>query len=215
MGTRATYEFEDKNTIMKSITFYAHFDGYPDGAAERFANMIEALYLEPEEYSFILSEKRGGLAHAFLRGNSDAEITHDKLFHGDTEWHYKVYRNEQNIYMVDAFEITRHWGEDKDNEFTKTISIPLVNFINMGKFSKDQVVRLDIENDFSKKEYLLHKNQLEYFREKGYESLTKFQESNPNYKIVKSFIEAVEKKINQEPEIPLSSSDDEDLSAKP
>ena len=203
MGTRATYEFEDQNRIMKNIVFYAHFDGYPDGAAERFSNMIEFLYQQELEYNFLLSEKRGGLSHAFLRGNADAEITQGKDFHGDTEWHYKVYKNEENKYIVDAYEITRYWGEDRDSDFTLVMSLPLMNFINMGKYSKDEIVKIEPEGFHDKQEIFMHKNQLEDFRVKGYEALAKFDTNNPNYKTLKTYIDAIEDRIEEsaEPEI--------------
>ena len=198
MGTRATYEFEDNNRIVKNIVFYAHFDGYPDGAAERFANMIEALYIEELEYGVLLSEKRGGLSHAFLRGNSDAEITQSKEFHGDTEWHYKVYKNEENKYMVDAYEINRFWEDNKEADFTLVMSLPLVNFINMGKFSKESVVNLNLNKDI-----MIHKNQLENFKIKAYESLAKFDVSNPNYSTIKKYIEAIEEKMEEVPNLEI------------
>lgn len=74
MGTRATYLF--KNHYENKQTFYIHWDGYPEGAAQYF---IEALRCE---------NKRGGLGNMFLRGNPCAEITvsHDR--HADTEFQY-------------------------------------------------------------------------------------------------------------------------------
>jgi hypothetical protein len=84
MATRATYQID-------GTTFYCHWDGYPTGAAHRFANAVAAMTqpakdgrLEP------IADKRGGFAFAFIRGNDDAEPTKSHDAHGDTEWRYTV-----------------------------------------------------------------------------------------------------------------------------
>lgn len=97
MSTRATYSFppkpEGRYKLPGSMTFYAHYDGYPTGAAQRFANMIAQLTV-PEtdadrEYR-VIEDRRGGFVFAFIRGNMDVESTEGHEAHGDTEYRYTL-----------------------------------------------------------------------------------------------------------------------------
>jgi hypothetical protein len=77
MSTRATYKITDYSSCKETPTyFYIHYDGYPEGAAGYFNNMMEADNL------------RGGFAVRFLRENELAEFTEDHECHGDTEYRY-------------------------------------------------------------------------------------------------------------------------------
>jgi hypothetical protein len=86
MATRATYQID-------KTTYYCHWDGYPVGAAHRFANMVAAktVAADPERRPVdSKEERRGGMSFAFIRGNMDAEPTEDRDTHGDTEYHYQL-----------------------------------------------------------------------------------------------------------------------------
>lgn len=106
MATRATYK-------VGSMTFYCHWDGYPAGAAHRFANMIEAM-TQPEKSGRVnlIAEKRGGIAFAFIRGNDDAEPTKDHEEHSDTEWRYTIAENQTgnlSIIVHERLNFTANW----------------------------------------------------------------------------------------------------------
>lgn len=77
MSTRATYQID-------FTTFYIHHDGYPEGAAEYFANA-----LDPEQRVQDRSPN-ASLADDFFRANSRAELTEGHDSHGDTEFRYIV-----------------------------------------------------------------------------------------------------------------------------
>ena len=80
MSTRATY-------CIDNHFFYIHCDGYPDGAAWYFWNMLHANSL------------RGGDAEAFLRGNTLSSFTESHTLHTDTEYRYTL-----NGYTLTAYE---------------------------------------------------------------------------------------------------------------
>ena len=83
MGTRATYEID-------GAVFYCHFDGYPQGAAVRFAAMVDKLH-EVTDYGTIRNNG-GGMDYAFIRGADDAQPTTSHEAHGDAEYRYICYR---------------------------------------------------------------------------------------------------------------------------
>lgn len=84
MATRATYQ-------INATTFYCHWDGYPTGAAQRFASMVAAMTVcEPERPCEIMQDRRGGFEYAFIRGNLDAEATDSHGGHGDTVYRYTL-----------------------------------------------------------------------------------------------------------------------------
>jgi hypothetical protein len=79
MATRGTYEIDNR-------VFYCHWDNYPEGAALRFNKMLEC--------------KNGDLAHRFVRGNHDAQLTESHDIHGDTEYKYRVWRDPDGIVQI-------------------------------------------------------------------------------------------------------------------
>lgn len=83
MATRATYRIE-------GMTFYCHWDGYPAGAAARFAKMIAAHTKPTDRGHDTIARVRGGFAFSFIRGNNDAEPTDSHTAHGDTEYKYDL-----------------------------------------------------------------------------------------------------------------------------
>lgn len=94
MATRATYQID-------GTVFYCHWDGYPTGAAQRFAKMIGALTVplaDDDERRGIdsMQDRRGGMAYAFIRGNMDAEPTGSHDEHGDTDFQYALTINEKS-----------------------------------------------------------------------------------------------------------------------
>lgn len=123
MATRATYEVDGQ-------VFYCHWDGYPAGAASRFANMIAAL-TAPETAGRheidAIAERRGGAAFAFIRGNLDAEPAHRGKHdgHGDTEFRYQV-ETHQSGAMTVRLEARSYNGEWKGFGPAQ----PLAEFIN-------------------------------------------------------------------------------------
>jgi len=84
MATRATY-------MVDGMLFYAHHDGYPTGAAERFARMIGAWYVPTEDNRMEAAEHpAGGLAFAFIRGNLDVAPAVSEGDHSDAQFRYVV-----------------------------------------------------------------------------------------------------------------------------
>ena len=80
MSTRATYQIEE-------VTFYIHYDGYQEGAAGYFLNMIESNSAIDKNG---MPLNRGGPVEAFIRGNRLAEFTESHDLHGDTEFEYTL-----------------------------------------------------------------------------------------------------------------------------
>jgi len=118
MSTRATY-------VIDGHGFYIHYDGYPEGAAGYFFNMIKAgagvIESNPALKGDYLRDPRGGYGAHFLRGNVLAEFTEGHDTHGDTEYQYTmdgagylsvygVKENETATGLVSDF-INRHHKE--------------------------------------------------------------------------------------------------------
>jgi len=61
MSTPAIYKFAASNA-SPAVAFYGHYDGYPEGAAERVKDAV------------IYENKRGGTPAAFMRANDDIEF---------------------------------------------------------------------------------------------------------------------------------------------
>lgn len=76
MATRATYSFAN-SYLEREVTFYIHWDGYPEGAAAYFWNMHSKKHW------------KGELAEIFIKANPEsAEFTDSHDYHGDTEYRY-------------------------------------------------------------------------------------------------------------------------------
>lgn len=93
MSTRATYQIENQ-------CFYIHHDGYLEGAAEYFYNMIVAgepqiktINVGPYSRQKYLQYPSGGFAENFIRGNLNARFTGSHDEHGDTAFQYTL-KNE-------------------------------------------------------------------------------------------------------------------------
>lgn len=102
MSTRATYSFEN-------VTYYIHYDGYPEGAAQ---------YIQ----AALLADGRGGLQSQFLRANELAEITESHGIHGDTEYRYTFSKDR----VVAEKEV-----KDRDGEFQVFFNGTVYEFINI------------------------------------------------------------------------------------
>lgn len=72
MSTRGTYTFKSEFT---TVTLYVHHDNYPEGAADKFHEM--------------LIEQGSTTAEAFLRANTRAEIVSNGMKAGQ-EYHYEI-----------------------------------------------------------------------------------------------------------------------------
>ena len=86
MSTRATYQIQDK-------TFYIHHDGYPSGAVECFANMINSLLVKSE-----LTD--ADYAEHFAATNERASEVPSHESHGDTEYQYTLSRKDDQLHMT-------------------------------------------------------------------------------------------------------------------
>lgn len=123
MSTRATYEIEGR-------TFYIHHDGYPEGAASYFYNMVTALTaVNPKSESFDIFNHRmcrGGLEFAFIRGNGNAEPTENHDAHGDTEYRYTV-STVNGLPILLAEKRSSDWSNPSWQVFFHS---PLTEFVN-------------------------------------------------------------------------------------
>lgn len=105
MATRATYQ-------INSTCFYCHWDGYPTGAAHRFAMMVAALTVAEADSYRLMEDRRGGFEYAFIRGVLDAEPTDGHDAHGDTEYRYTLKATEGESSMI-------HVQERGDGDFRR------------------------------------------------------------------------------------------------
>ena len=128
MSTRATYKIGHQ-------TFYIHHDGYQEGAAMYFYNMVAEshrnIYAGTEHEKYNRSPSGGYECH-FLRANSGAEFTENHQAHGDTEFRYTL--------DIDKMELTvsSRVGWSAPSWIKETFK--LVDFINKYHDEKIRVV---------------------------------------------------------------------------
>lgn len=119
MSTRATYRIKEIHPCGDvSQYFYIHYDGYPEGAAVYFTELL-ANFDGLKEPSLIgqhcLSWRQGKAIIAFGM-LALAEFTSDARDHGDTEFHYDLcYSHEENVWFVEAWGIYRN-GEESSTK---------------------------------------------------------------------------------------------------
>ena len=113
MSTRATYQFNDKQT---KTTIYTHYDGYPEGAAE---------YL----YLTLTNEGKGNLATRFIRTNPNAEITVSHDYHCDTDYKYTIEGND-----IHGSIIGKKYSYETD-KYDVVICCSLISFFELHKDS--------------------------------------------------------------------------------
>ena len=97
MATRATYKFADKNDA--TTTIYIHYDGYPQGAAVYFNQLLT-------------NPSKGNLATQFIRANPNAEITASHNAHGDTEFQYDINGCDADADLI-AYSVDQNTEERK------------------------------------------------------------------------------------------------------
>ena len=111
MATRATYQFKSQHSPV--VTCYVHWDGYLEGAAAYFWDMISC------------GNERGGLACRFIRGVSLAEITRSHDAHSDTEYRYDLDQSDMSVVAYKSFR-----DDDDGYSWGVVYSGSLVDFIN-------------------------------------------------------------------------------------
>ena len=114
MSTRATYQID-------GVYFYIHHDGYEQGAAGYFLAMLNSLHMPLNSSGRTAC---GGIAEAFLRGNSQASFTTDHEQHGDTQYRYDVQQDNG------SFVVSYQWRNLQTDVWTSKGSLPLGDFVN-------------------------------------------------------------------------------------
>ena len=136
MGTRATYKIEN-------VFYYIHWDGYEEGAAGYFLNMLNSYYGLIDGLG---RSCNGGMAEAFLRGNNSASFTESHEVHSDTEYQYDVtYKDGQYFVEVRAYKF------DSDTYHARGYH-SLADFINRHLPNSAAIVK---PNLYSKRQLLL------------------------------------------------------------
>lgn len=116
MSTRATYQIEGK---YSKATYYIHYDGYPEGGAVYFWNMLHE------------QNHRGGYTTQFLRANELAEVTSGHEVHSDTEFRYTLKDEFVNV-------LGRSWiDEEGGKEWKGVFSGNVHEFIN--RYGKESI----------------------------------------------------------------------------
>ena len=123
MSTRATYQFRSSREANfghshPTVTFYIHYDGYPDGAACYLADAV----------LYTAKDCHGGLVANFLRANPLAEFTDSHEIHGDTEWRYTVTRVKDAETLLVQERESGNWDNPTWREY---FNGPLANFLNI------------------------------------------------------------------------------------
>ncbi len=98
MSTRATYrvkEYGNEGSLLQH--FYIHHDGYPEGAAEYFKELVSNLEkLVDGPLSTCTRCRPGKVICAFGMING-AEFTGDHFSHGDTEYCYDIFLDKKEM----------------------------------------------------------------------------------------------------------------------
>lgn len=167
MSTRATYEIGD-------LTFYVHHDGYPAGAAAKFADMIGAMTVSANGRGIdAIADRRGGACFAFIRGNMNAEPTESHQAHGDTEYRWKISESAGAL-------LVSHQARSADFERWSAWSSPqpLEEFIN--RHQPGAVVSLPYPSEYVRRTlYATTENAVKIAAEYRRQA-AKFQAGNPN-----------------------------------
>lgn len=97
MSTRATYRIKEFGGIEPYIEyFYIHYDGYPEGAACYFKQLLKNYEFLKEERIKGHSHWRPGKAIIAFGMIPLSELTRDHEEHGDTEYRYNIYLDKKN-----------------------------------------------------------------------------------------------------------------------
>tara|TARA_B100001287_G_scaffold107686_3_gene90723 strand:+ start:2320 stop:2901 length:582 start_codon:yes stop_codon:yes gene_type:complete len=164
MSTRATYQIFDD-------TFYIHHDGYLEGAAMYFFNMVQASrHIRNGIWDW--SKPKGGAPFAFIRGNANCEPTTGHDAHGDTEYKYTLFK-ENDVLKLIALERTGWATESWHGVFCGS----LCDFVN--KYYNHPVNQIvDVNDKYSN--YLCTREQALKAAEGYLEQSNKFNDDNPN-----------------------------------
>lgn len=172
MSTRATYQLGDR-------VLYCHHDGYREGAAWRFGNMIAALTAPNETSPIEATEtRRGGIEFAFIRGNLDAmpawDNSHDG--HGDTEWAYTIEESDEHGLTV---RVGRRHTFNGPMEFMP--AAPLAAFVNTfgARFNVPTIVAAR-PSAFWRRPVLATIENARRIAERERELAARFNDGNPN-----------------------------------
>ena len=166
MSTRATYQIFDD-------TFYIHHDGYLEGAAMYFFNMVKASrHIRNGIWDW--SKPKGGAPFAFIRGNANCEPTTGHDAHGDTEFHYTVWEETAEGYKGRLMIVASQRAGWLEDTWRYAFSGTLVDFIN--KYYKREIIEVRSNERF----YLCTAEQALEAAEGYLEQSKKFDDTNPN-----------------------------------
>jgi len=174
MSTRGTYKIYDGYNDL-DVYFYVHHDNYPEGAAEKFKNMLTMVDEAPYGWQY---GPCFGYAAAFFRANEGARFTKNHRCHGDTEYQYNIVKEDNNseeirkgtVYL-EAFEVRRNWK--KYNE-------------DFAKLNKDPTNReQDVYPHLQTRRIKFFQGTIEDFIKK-YTEQEKVEERKPSLTLVKS-----------------------------
>lgn len=131
MSTRAMYQFDDYETKAK-FRVYVHHDGYPSGAAEKFAATLKTTPGKYGQVGFVWSLPRyeaDEFAAGFVAANKQQEggvrlmSMLAKDIPPDIEYYYRVYfaklpsgkpyRNEAGDLSIEAYHIGSSFADKK------------------------------------------------------------------------------------------------------
>lgn len=125
MSTRATYRISATSySGVEKQYFYIHYDGYPKGAAHYFKAFLSNLDGLIKDGGY-----RKGKAVVAFGMLPFAEFTGDHDSHGDTEYRYNIYYDQQKgTFFINSFK--GKCGEDSQDIWCEFFKGPLVEFIN-------------------------------------------------------------------------------------
>jgi hypothetical protein len=102
MSTRAVYGFRDQHGIQH---VYVHHDGYPSGAAQKFANTLASkrIWALPR---FEADEFGAGFIAVNKDSAGSVRLTQGPEQHGDIEYYYIVYQpTPEGPLYVEAYDV--------------------------------------------------------------------------------------------------------------
>ena len=134
MSTRATYLFQNATPMgTPSLCLYVHHDGYPVGAASKFAATLET---------------DGRLPEAFIRANTGAEITGGHASHSDTEYRYTISFRPSQQQRDDAVPYRIGPYTDVDSDFQASQASLLVESrLNFGDWDDPANIEIIYDGD--------------------------------------------------------------------
>ena len=128
MSTRATYRISATSYLgVEKQYFYIHYDGYPLGAAHYFKEFLHNL-----DHIIKEGRYRKGKSVVAFGMLAFSEFTGDHESHGDTEYRYDIYHDQQKgTFFINSFK--HSWGEDSQDIWTEFFNGSIQEFI--GKYA--------------------------------------------------------------------------------